>query len=86
MILRGHWLVRILEGPRRFARMLKFALSAGRAPELRHVCRSQLRCSRKRRRIRTCNLDHAPRPWKDRESEAVQLYNSGHQVKAETQA
>jgi hypothetical protein len=29
MILRGHWLVRILEGPRSFARILKFALTAG---------------------------------------------------------
>ncbi len=39
-----------------------------------------------RRRMRACDLDHAPGPRVYREAEAVQLYNRGHEVKAKTQA
>jgi hypothetical protein len=37
-------------------------------------------------RMRTCDLNHAAGPWKDREPEAVQSRNRGHQVQAEAQA
>src|SRR3977135_2032105 len=37
-------------------------------------------CSRWRRCVRACDLNHAPGPRHDSESEAVQLYNRGYQV------
>src|ERR1700731_1734416 len=43
-------------------------------------------CSRWRRRVRACDLDDAPRPRTNGESEAVQFYNCRDQVQAKTQA